>query len=67
MSKKLISIIIPVFREEKNISLITNELQEILETIKDKYDYEIIFVNDGSSDNTWFEIEKLCINNKNIK
>lgn len=67
MSKKLISIVIPAFREEKNISLITNELQEILETIKDKYDYEIIFVNDGSPDNTWFEIEKLCINNKNIK
>lgn len=34
MSKKLISIVIPAFREEKNISLITNELQEILETIK---------------------------------
>jgi len=67
MSKKLISIVIPAYREEENIPLIYEELQEILWEIKDKYDYEIIFVNDGSSDNTWEEIVKLAKKNERVK
>ena len=67
MSKKLISIVIPAYREEKNIPLIYIELKSILSEIKDKYNYEIIFVNDGSPDNTWEEIVKLWEKNKNVK
>jgi len=46
MSKKLISIVIPAYREEKNIPLIYVELKDVLKTIEDTYNYEIIFVND---------------------
>jgi len=46
MEKKLISVVIPAYREEKNIPLIYVELKTILKTIKEKYKYEIIFVND---------------------
>ncbi len=67
MSKKLISIVIPAYREEKNIALIYIELKDILKTIQDKYDYEIIFVNDGSSDNTWYEIEKIALEHSKVK
>jgi len=67
MSKKLISIVIPAYREEKNIKLIYDELIKILSTIKDKYDYEIIFVNDWSPDNTWSEIVKICEKDKSVK
>ena len=67
MSKKLISIILPSYNEEKNISLIYQELKKVLWTINEKYDYEIIFVNDGSKDNTWGEIEKLALKDKNVK
>jgi glycosyltransferase involved in cell wall biosynthesis len=67
MSKKLISIVIPVFKEEKNIPLLYDDLIAILSTIRDNYDYEIIFVNDGSSDNSRFQIEKLCATDKNVK
>jgi len=46
MSKKLISIVLPSYMEEKNISIIYKELQKILSKIGEKYDYEIIYVND---------------------
>jgi glycosyltransferase involved in cell wall biosynthesis len=54
MSKKL-SIIIPAYNEEKNISHLVAELIKSLSSIT--YEYELIFVNDGSKDNTLHEIK----------
>ena len=51
----LISIIIPVYNEEGNIALITSRLTDVLKTLD--YQYEIIFVDDGSSDNTLGDIK----------
>ncbi|NDK09542.1 glycosyltransferase family 2 protein [Candidatus Gracilibacteria bacterium] len=64
--KKLISLVIPVFKEEKNIPLLYAEIQGVLSQIKN-YNFEIIFVNDGSSDTSWFEIEKLALDDSNVK
>ena len=47
--KKSISIIIPAFNEGANLLNIYNEIS--LSDLK-QFDYEIIFVDDGSSDNT---------------
>lgn len=46
----LISIIIPAFNEEKNIPLLVSELRNV--TCKTNYTVEIIFINDGSTDNS---------------
>lgn len=67
MNKKLLSVVIPAYNEEKNIPFVYNELKEVLWKIENKYDYEIIFVNDGSKDNTWEEIVKLAEKNKKVK
>lgn len=64
-SRQLISLVIPAYKEEKNIPLIYAETQEVLKHLK--YDFEIIFVNDGSPDNTWAEIQKLAKADKNVK
>lgn len=48
---KMISIIVPAFNEEKNIPLIYEELLKVFKSCSE-YDFEIIFINDGSSDNT---------------
>lgn len=56
---KLISIIVPAFNEEKNIPLIYAELLKVFEQIKD-YSLEIIFINDGSTDTTGNEMQKLA-------
>lgn len=66
MHKKTLSIVIPAYREEKNISYIYQELLPILHSLEG-YHYEIIFVNDGSPDRTWHEIEKLCESDERVK
>jgi glycosyltransferase involved in cell wall biosynthesis len=45
----MISIIVPVYNEAKQIR---NTLEELKDTIQELGDYEIIVVNDGSTDNT---------------
>lgn len=49
-----VSIVIPIHNEEKNIPYVYEELKNILENLsKSKgLEYEIIFVNDGSTDNS---------------
>jgi len=60
-----ISIIIPAYNEEDNINKIYSEIGNIL---KDSdYFYEIIFVNDGSTDNTERRILELIEQDDNIK
>jgi len=63
--QKIISIIIPVYNEEKNIPLINSKLEDIFLSLD--YDYEIIFINDGSSDHSQFVIWNLAKKNKKIK
>lgn len=58
----MLSIIIPVFNEAENIPLIAQEVQR--QCIDD---YEILFVDDGSSDNSFGAIANLAQNNSSIK
>jgi glycosyltransferase involved in cell wall biosynthesis len=57
MNGKL-SITIPVFNEEKNIEILYQSLLSVLE--REGYDFEIIFVNDGSKDKSWEEIKRVA-------
>jgi dolichol-phosphate mannosyltransferase len=63
---KLISIIIPAYNEEKNISLIHKELKDIFLAMP-QYSFEIIFVNDGSKDGSISEIEKIADTDQNVR
>jgi glycosyltransferase involved in cell wall biosynthesis len=47
-SKMELSVIIPIYNEERNIPILYRELKNVLENLKKKY--EIIFINDGSTD-----------------
>jgi dolichol-phosphate mannosyltransferase len=62
---KKISIIIPLYNEDKNIPLIYQQIKKVLGRIN--FDYEIIFVNDGSEDNSGKELEKLSLANGQVK
>lgn len=61
---KKISIVLPCLNEEKNIPLL---VPEIINNIPGKYNFEIIFVDGGSKDNSWLVIEKIARANKKIK
>ena len=59
-----LSIIIPAFNEEDSISLLNDQIHQ---NLKDKkITYEVIFIDDGSNDNTWQEIIKISKRSKNI-
>ena len=47
---KKISIIVPCYNEEPTIPYFYEEINKVTKNIK--YDFEFIFVNDGSKDNT---------------
>lgn len=51
----MLSVVIPAYNEEKMIPKTTSVTGSILQ--KAKIPYELVFVNDGSRDNTWAEIE----------
>ena len=54
---KKISIIIPAYNEEESLPFLRERLDKLLSDIKD-YEFEILFVNDGSKDNTIDLIKK---------
>ncbi|MDP3093547.1 MAG: glycosyltransferase family 2 protein [bacterium] len=65
--KKLISIIVPVYNEEKNLPLFYQSLSKTTSSLEDRYDFEVIFVNDGSTDNSAEVLEKLSASDSRVK
>ena len=63
---KKISVVVPCYNEEKNVEPMSIALIEQLEKVG-KYDYEIIFIDNCSKDDTRGEIEKVCKKNKKVK
>ena len=66
MHRHLISIVIPVFNEEKNIPLVYRALQDTWKKIP-TYDYEFIFVDDGSRDGSVAAIEQIAALDAQVK
>ena len=64
-ANKLISLVISVYNEEKNINPLYNQLSKVLNGIG--VDYEIIFVNDGSKDYSLMKMIDLLELDQNIK
>lgn len=60
-----VSIIIPVFNEEKNIEILHSSIVNSLK--KEKINYEIIFIDDGSTDSSYNILAKLHKNDKRVK
>ena len=63
---KLISFVIPVFNEEENIELISKKIIDIF-TTNFNYEYEIIIIDNNSTDNTEKLLRDMCEQNKKIK
>ena len=63
---KKISILVPTYNEEDNVTNVVAKLKEILNGLEN-YDYEIVFIDNCSKDNTRNILTILCKENKNVK
>jgi len=64
---KKISILIPCYNEEENVVPLCGEVVKILEGELSAYDYEIVFIDNNSADNTRPLLRGLCAGNKRVK
>ena len=60
-----ISLVIPLLDEEGSLEELHSWIVEIMES--NDYSYELIFIDDGSNDNSWNIIRSLSLKNKNIR
>lgn len=60
-----ISIVIPLLNEAESLPELEAWIQKVMQT--NGYSYEVIFVDDGSTDNSWQVIESLRVNNTHVK
>ena len=65
--KKLISIVTPTYNEEPNIEKLIIETGKVMSSLKSKYDYEHIVIDNKSTDNTVKILRKIAKKNKNLK
>lgn len=64
---KKISVLIPCYNEEENVEPISQAVVETLERDLPQYDYELVFIDNDSRDNTRPILRKLCEKNPRIK
>lgn len=65
MEKQIdVSVVVPLYNEEGNVNELYQQLHAVLHG--KEYSYEILFVNDGSSDNTTLLIQELCERDANV-
>ena len=66
MTKKMISVVIPCYRSEKSICEVVKRVETTIEK-DNRYEYEIICVNDYSPDNTLGVLREIASQDKKVK
>ena len=65
--RELISIVVPCYNEEESLPLFYDEMCKVMEEMLDRVDFELIFVNDGSRDNTLAISKELAAKDRRVK
>ena len=65
MSKQKITLVIPCFNEQESLPIFYKEISKVLHSME--CDYELIFIDDGSNDDTLKLLRKFGENDKNLK
>jgi len=60
-----LSIVVPVYNEEENIAELYKQIKEVI--VRENYNAEVIFVDDGSTDKTYDELYRLSKEDKRVK
>mgnify|MGYP000000789492 FL=1 len=64
---KKISIMVPCYNEQENVVPLSEALIDMFAKDLPKYDYEILFIDNDSTDTTRVKLRQLCKNNPKIK
>lgn len=64
---KKISIMVPCFNEVENVDLMVEALTDLMQKKLPKYDYEILFIDNCSTDGTKEHLEQICARDKKVK
>jgi len=67
MYKKLISIVVPVYNEEESIAKCYAELCAVINPLQEKYDFELIFMDNCSVDRSFEYIEQIASNDLRVR
>jgi dolichol-phosphate mannosyltransferase len=65
--RKLISIVVPVYNEESNIPLCYEILKDLCTTLEESYDFEFIFTDNHSSDQSFNKLTELASCDSRVK
>lgn len=63
MMEQMISLVIPVYNEEESLKILH---EKILENVKGRYPYEIVFIDDGSTDHSAEIIKEIIQKDENV-
>lgn len=64
--KTLVSVVIPVFNEAENVPILLDRVDAVFASLP-AYDYEVLFVNDGSQDDTHAVLDGLAGRNPHLR
>jgi polyisoprenyl-phosphate glycosyltransferase len=65
--RKLISLVVPAFNEEENIVALYEAVQAALQPLADRYDFELVFTDNHSSDGTFEKIAALAARDPRVR
>ena len=60
MSRKLVSVVVPVFNEEENVARLHAAVTETMAPLGERYDWEFVFTDNHSNDRTFELLEGLA-------
>lgn len=64
---KKVSVVIPMYYEQEVVDVCYKRVKKVLDELKEKYEHEIIFINDGSKDKTLDILQDISKVDKNVK
>lgn len=64
---KKVSVLIPCYNEQENVVPMTEAIKNVFETECSQYEYELIYIDNHSTDRTRELLRQICRENKNVK
>ena len=64
-AKMNISIVVPLLNEEESLPELCNWIDTVMQS--NNFSYEVLLIDDGSTDGSWQQIETIAVQNTSIK